>query len=146
MKKLLTLLLFPIVLLSCNNTTETKNKEDKIAFDTSVAVDFVNQYIMNIEKGGDLNAWIENNPSLTPKFKKAYQVFLSNEEEGVPSGDPILDAQDYPTEGFQIKEIDEEHKVVIVEGVNWEEFTLNIRLELVDGKTLVDACGIINQQ
>ncbi len=143
MKKIIILLL-SFLILSCSNTT-TYNEENKITLDTNVAVDFINQYIVNIQNKEEIVVWIEKNPLLTKEFKKAYKNFMNNEVPDAPSGDPILNAQDYPSEGFEVKEINKDKGIVIIKGVNWEEFTLNIQLVYVEEKTLVNACGIINQ-
>ncbi len=56
--------------------------------------------------------------------------------------DPILDAQDYPDDGFVYKEIRDAN--VICEGKTVKEFKVIMKVKKEGNIYLVDGCGIIN--
>lgn len=56
---------------------------------------------------------------------------------------PILSAQDYPQE-VELESYDAQTGYVIVRGVDWEEFTVILRIVKLNSKWFVDGSGIIN--
>ncbi|MBK6833593.1 MAG: hypothetical protein IPG89_04680 [Bacteroidetes bacterium] len=58
--------------------------------------------------------------------------------------DPIVDAQDYPSKGFELESIDEQTNFLIVKGKDMPEFKLTIKVVEENGNWLVDGCGIVN--
>jgi len=58
--------------------------------------------------------------------------------------DPIFDAQDYPSKGFELESIDETTNYLTMKGKDWSEFKLTMKVVEENGKWLVDGCGIVN--
>lgn len=131
---------------------QTMPIEKKTIPDFKVALQFINDYsefcLMRIkQKSSDTN-WIQRNPLLTDKFKKLYRstldsAYKADTELGLDF-DPIFDAQDFPDKGFSILKTDTIENYVTVNGNDWKEFEVVLRLAFVDNKWFVDGAGIIN--
>lgn len=126
-------------------------EQESPTLDSQVAVDFINAYVNFCNSMSDeitITEWAESSQLATSQFKNELKNLLEKAWEEDPEYglgfDPIIDAQDYPDEGFKILAFDEETGYVLVVGKNWEDFTLNIRVTNQNGKTLVDGCGVIN--
>ncbi len=65
---------------------------------TAVAQTFYDGYLKVLNAEGDERRYVLQSPHLTPALKKAYQAHLARKD---PDADPILQAQDYPKEGFK---------------------------------------------
>lgn len=55
--------------------------------------------------------------------------------------DPVLDAQDWP---YKLEIYETKDEYLIVNGVNWTNFKLALKMKFEDSKWLVDGAGIIN--
>ncbi|MFI2741637.1 hypothetical protein ACG2LH_02770 [Zhouia sp. PK063] len=116
-----------------------------------VAVDFVNAYIQNcnnLNKSEEIRAWVKNNSMVTDSFKKEViamvtQAWKDDPELGLDA-DPIFDAQDFPEEGVKLLQYNENTGYVEVQGIQWTDFKLTVKVITQNGKILVDGCGIIN--
>src|SRR5690606_21128318 len=78
-----------------------------------IAVDFINAYIDNVNKMGksqEIREWIQSSEFVTTAFKtelvKLVTKALEKEPEVGLNYDPILNAQDYPEEGFELTNFD----------------------------------------
>ncbi len=151
---------FPLALLlflSCQTASEeseTPTSEDVVENteqstpDYAVALKFINDYANVIYNGESVPSevdWVQSRNDVTKEFISEIQRIV---EEGFKVDpemglgfDPIVDAQDLP-ESFKIERAEGEY--VIVQGVDWPDFKLTMRLKEVDGKWLVHGCGIVN--
>ncbi|KAA9332620.1 hypothetical protein [Adhaeribacter soli] len=171
MRKVFThlLLLFQIGIMACNEepnnksesfkgvntkpkTVESKPTLPAIANNAAseVALSFMNNYKAHCDsasKSMDTGKWIEFNPLLTPSFKITYkklvdEAFKTDPELGLDA-DPIFDAQDYPDEGFILLE-NGENGYVTLQGKDWPDFKLVVKVIQANNNWLVDGAGIIN--
>ncbi|MFB9077506.1 hypothetical protein ACFFLS_18580 [Flavobacterium procerum] len=156
----LTLFLTAILLTACNqNKTADKplkssplerekveTKEDKV----KNALTFINGYTDNankMNKAVGMQEWVNSSSLATPHFKKELkrimdEAYKEDPELGLGS-DPVFDAQDNPN-AFELESLDENTNYLIVKGKDWPEFTLSMKVVKVNGKWLVDGCGIVN--
>ncbi|HAA17121.1 MAG TPA: hypothetical protein DCE41_37575 [Cytophagales bacterium] len=121
--------------------------------DTQVALDFINAHVANQNKLGkreELRVWTKASAYVTATFKASLVEMIDAAYEANPDVglgyDPILDAQDYPEKGFTLRTFDPESGTVTLQGIDWEDFTVTLRLVLQDSETLVDGCGRINMK
>ena len=111
------------------------------------ALDFINSYIESIDQL-EILEFARNSSLATEKLKTELEkiVILAWEENpriGLLA-DPLLDAQDYPPKGFELHEFNSKTGVVIVKGVEWEDFKVALRVVNEEGHILVDGCGEVN--
>ncbi len=141
-----------MIMISCANQTDKKSINSAVKpdtkIDTGIAVNFINGYVDLNNKQIAINdrlTWINNNKFGTDNFKKIVKKILGKASKDEPlEADPVFNAQDYPDKGFEIVNFDENSGYVILRGIGWHDFKLVIKLVQVDGRTLVDGCGMIN--
>ena len=116
-----------------------------------VALDFINAYVENantMEGRLEIRDWFRSSENVTEDMRSALIKMIDEAWEREPeiglSYDPVFNAQDYPDKGFELRAFDEKQGLVTVEGIEWSGFLRNIRIVVIDGKTLVDGCGVIN--
>ena len=133
-----------IIVSVANGSSEKVNKVDN-------ALKFINGYVEIINKTTDkvvINDWIKSN-NLTSKgfqselIKILDEAYMREPEMGL-GFDPILDAQDYPDKGFELESFDGKTNYLTVQGKDWPDFKVTMKIIEVDGNWLVDGCGIIN--
>lgn len=112
------------------------------------ALMFINDYnriISNLELK-EIKEWVISNENVTLKFKKEYQKIYADALKADPElgleSDPILNAQDTSESGFGFKKMDNEY--VIVKAENWNVFNITLKVIEIEGKFLIDGCGIVN--
>lgn len=147
MKKLMTLL-FIATLFSCETSVKTTDSSpNKTEMDPQVALEVMNAYVANCNALKDAEKWLENQKLLTDDFKNDYKKMMKEAWENDPEMglgfDPILDAQDFPEKGFEIKSVDSKTGLVVLQGVDWPDFIVATKLVEVNGKWLVDGAGAI---
>lgn len=137
------------------DTTSTKPDQPepielKVEIYPEIAVNFINSYVENankMSKAVETRDWVKSSKLVTDNFKTELVNIINEAFERDPEYglgfDPIMDAQDNPNE-FVITEFDDKTGIVKLRGKQWESFTLNIKLVVDDGKTLVDGCGVVN--
>lgn len=106
---------------------------------------FLDEYIAECEKKRSVQTtlnWALNHPNVTADFRKALQALI-DEEKGWEY-DPILDAQDYPDDGFSVRSIGMRDHYISLSAKANEKIILTTRIKQVKGKWLVDGCGTIN--
>lgn len=85
---------------------------------------------------------------LSANFKKSYKAIIEDAYKADPEigldFDPVLNAQDFPEEGFTISKIDSTSNYVTVKGIDWDDFNVTMRVISENGKWLVDGSGIVN--
>jgi hypothetical protein len=123
-------------------------EESIINFNPKIALNFMNSYIDYIENRDYEQNFVDKNILITNEFKSTYNKLhddaLREDPEYGLGFDPILDAQDYPEEGFEILNYDSISGFVVLKGKNWEAFTVSVKLKLINNSWLVDGAGVIN--
>jgi len=113
----------------------------------TIGLNFINDYMRNIENL-DFVEWIEKYPRTTKSFKLEIKRLVDEAEKEAPGYglgfDPILDAQDYPDKGFNLKSIDTVAGYMSVIGRDWESFVVTIKLTRENSKWMIDGCGMVN--
>jgi hypothetical protein len=129
-------------------TDYSKSKNQTL--DTDIALKFINDYtniFSNSDSQSNIEKWISDNALVTDDFKTQYKLIIETAKREEPElglgYDPILNAQDYPENGFIIIKSDTDG-FVTVQGKEWEDFKTIIKLRLIDKKWMVDGAGIIN--
>jgi hypothetical protein len=149
-----------LVGVSCGKNTDSKIAKDKPLILRAVpksdkasdkALAFLNAYVTNCnkEKGSVRTAeWVASNKLTTNRFKAALKTILDEAYKADPElgldADPLIDAQDYPDEGFELASFDSKTNYVVVRGKNWPNFKLTLKMVAENNTWLVDGCGIIN--
>ncbi len=145
-------------LMACNTRQSSMADKQNIPVekqaipDFKVALQFINEYAafckLEIEQKSSDTNWIQRNLLLTDKFKTLYKSILDSAFKADPElgldFDPIFDAQDFPDKGFSILKTDTLEKYVTVNGNDWKDFELVLKLAFVNNKWLVDGAGVIN--
>ncbi|MDL2314916.1 hypothetical protein LJC16_01515 [Bacteroidales bacterium OttesenSCG-928-C19] len=128
---------------------EIKIAENNILVE--IALTFINSYVDNCNKmkgAIDIIEWVDSNNLTTNFFKNEVRTIIEKANQEDPElglgFDPILDAQDFPDEGFEFAAFDDKINFIVVKGKKWEDFKLTIKMILEDNKWLVDGCGIVN--
>ena len=118
---------------------------------TNVALKFINEYVMNsnkINKQIEIVEWVNSSKDVSTEFKKKLTKMIEDAFESEPEYglgfDPILDAQDYPDDGFKLDEFDSITNYLTVQGKTWKNFRITMKIKKVNNKWFVDGCGIIN--
>ncbi|MGB1308515.1 MAG: hypothetical protein ACPG6B_06370 [Oceanihabitans sp.] len=164
MKNIFLLILF-MFCYSCKNNKEKQtttiakdtvitavNKPKTIKKDTStypyqVALKFLNGFIKDNNQLGFLE-WTITSPLTTKNFKTALKNMVDKAWEEEPefglNFDPILDAQDYPDDGFVLHTYDSLTGYAVLKSLKWEAFKVTVKLVKVNGEILVDGSGIVN--
>lgn len=116
-----------------------------------IAVNFINSYIENANKMAEaveIRAWVNSSELVTDHFKTELTNMINEAFEREPDYglgfDPILDAQDYPEEGFLLSSYNSNSSIATVASKQWPSFVVNIKLINQNGRTLVDGCGVVN--
>ena len=131
-----------LVLCACTSSTAPE-KKDKTELDPKLAVEFANRYVEYVDdrkKTIGRIEWLNSQSILSSDFKSALNEFYKSRE--FVGFDPILDAQDYPDQGFEVDSVDSNY--VIVKGVDWEEFRVTLKLIEINGEWHIDGSGVIN--
>jgi len=143
------ILLFAFLCTFCTSKTENKSVENNTVPDTAIALRFINDYtsFCNDSIQSNTKTWIESNELTTPEFRMSYNQILDEAIKADPElgldFDPIFNAQDYPEKGFEIQESDDAGYVT-VKGKDWSDFTVVIKLKLINDKWMIDGAGVIN--
>ncbi len=118
-----------------------------------VALEFMNGYvayseaIMKTKTPIKVEAWLAGFARLSPGFIPAYkkleaQGFELDAELGWGM-DLILDAQDYPEQGFELLRC-KGNDLLELRGRNWPEFKVVVKTLQRDGRYLIDGAGRVN--
>ncbi len=117
----------------------------------NTALTFINSYIADSNKMkksvGYLN-FVKSSALTTNSFKTELQKMVDEADKENPEMgldfDPIVDGQDYPDEGFELKNFNSKTSFIIVKGKKWTDFEVTMKLVLDNEKWLVDGCGVVN--
>ena len=110
-------------------------------------LEFVNEYVKysnDSKYDHDILEWCKYNSNISTDFFSSLKSILNNPnlDESIDF-DPIFDAQDYPEEGFEIK--DSLHgNYLTIRGKDWNEFELKVKVLKGADKWLIDGIGAIN--
>lgn len=143
MKLVLTAILFTLV--ACGAPDKDSNNEK--GMDPQISLDVMNDYVKSGSALRDPAKWVKNNKMLSPDFKKAYDKMIAEAYKDDPEMglgfDPILNAQDFPEKGFEIKSVDSKKGLITLRGIDWPEFVVATKLAEVKGEWLLDGAGVI---
>jgi hypothetical protein len=152
-------LLLCIIIISCGtpsekDTTTNTHAPIKEVADFNVATTFINDYVRFLSKYSKDEAdttqlnWIMQHSLLTDRFKSTYKNLLDPAKKADPElgldFDPILDAQDFPESGYEIKKRDTLNNYVIITAREYGTFHLAMKLVKENNKWLIDGSGVIN--
>ncbi len=119
--------------------------------DFGIALKFINDYTIfcnNTNKSISIDQWISQNSLLTDTFKKRYKDILDSalvdEPEVGLDFDPIFNGNDYPEKGFSILTSEKKTHFVTVNGIDWNEYKVTLKVIYQGKKWLVDGAGIVN--
>ena len=92
--------------------------------------------------------WLNSNAVVSTSFKRAYKKLVADANKDDPElgldFDPILNAQDYPEQGFEVRSCDEKSNFVRLKGKNTENFDVVVKVESAKGKWSVMGAGVVN--
>lgn len=151
------LLTFSLLSVSCGEenpletvTTESLDVASPVV-ETQNALRFINAYVENCNKSKDATSavvWVNSIVWVTQDFKNQLTTMVQQANEKDPEMglgfDPILNAQDYPTAGFEIDSTDSVNQYIVLKGKDWDSFKLTLRLRYFNSQWLVDGCGVVN--
>lgn len=149
-----------LVMISCGESSVTKKTSNvhttglalpdgKISVD--IALEFINSYVENCNKMNEsigVVEWVNSNNLTTNNFRTELkrildEAYIQEPEIGL-NANPIVDAQDYPENGFELESFDSKTNFLVVKGKDWPEFKVAMKMTFEDGNWLVDGCGMIN--
>ena len=145
MKKLL-ILFVAATLFSCETSVESS--PEKVGLDPQVALDVMNDYVSACNELKDPGKWVEKQKLLTDDFKRDYKKLIKEAYEADPEMglgfDPIFNAQDYSTRGYELSSFDSKTGLVVLQGNGaLKNFKGKLRVKMVGDKCLVDGAGVI---
>lgn len=124
------------------------------AAEAKVAVRFMNQYlaytqaVMTKRSKRRIEDWLNSNKLVSPSFVAAYKA---KEKEGLQLDpelgwdiDIILDAQDSPDKGFQLFRCASTLGFVELQGTDWTEFKVTVRVSKTPQGLRVVGAGLVN--
>jgi hypothetical protein len=139
---LLALILFPIF---CHADCAQK---------AEAAKRFMSEYKAYCDTGSDgksksaVVTWVQKNQGVTDAFKSAHKKLVLDARKKDPEMglgfDPIFDAQDYPDKGFKILACDDRSGLVTLQGVDWADYKVVVKVIKTDNRLLIDGAGVIN--
>lgn len=165
--KYILILIFSVSLVTCQSGSKKPSEVEVSDFDLpntdlyepleseassedenyQVALDFINSYVESINHL-EIIEFMRDSPLATDKLKTELENSVILAWEANPKigllADPLFDAQDYPSEGFELDKFDPKTGYVMVKGINWEDFKVAMRVVNENGHLLVDGCGAVN--
>lgn len=156
LKHLSSLVLLLLIMLECTNAPklEKANTPEIVTFkntDTLVAAKFINDYVeLQNKRVSRLETmeWINANDLLTDEFKDTYLKMQDDALQADPElgldFDPIMNAQDYPEEGFVISTFSSKTGEAVLIGKEWNTFNVTLKLKMVGDKCLINEAGVIH--
>ena len=136
--------------MESDSVSDTVVSSDIINTGSDVAVQFINDYINDSNKGkhgAGIEEFVLTNLHVTKKFKDELIRILDEAEKSDPGYglgfDPIFNAQDYDESGMEAETIDDK-QYIVVSGKKWKDFKITLKIIYQNKKWLVDGCGIVN--
>lgn len=118
---------------------------------STTALQFINAYLEEIKNSKDAKMpfeWVYSSNLASAAFKTSLRKIIADANQKDPElgldFDPILDAQDYPDEGFIVESTDPQEGQVVVIGKDMPALRITIRLVQQDTDWVVDGCGVVN--
>lgn len=108
------------------------------------------KYVFHQQENQTIFQWLQKNKKLTDNFKKSYQQLVEKAEKEDPElgldFDPIFNAQDFPEQGFNIVNCEEDSNFVTLagKGKDWEGFKVVLKVVNTKKGWLVDGSGAVN--
>jgi hypothetical protein len=122
---------------------------------SQVALEFSNSYVGFLNTPSKWSGqwpkdWIQSNKHLTADFQLSYKTIMNNafkKDSDFGLGfDPILDAQDYPDNGFVVAECSTASRRVSLQGKEWKSFKITAQLKKSNNQWFVDQMGVVNNE
>lgn len=147
-----------LVLVACSESKESDavvKQEEALQINENqaveVALSFVNAYVVNcnqMSKALAVEEWVAMNTQTTMEFKAALTNLVNEAKKNNPEigleADPILNAQDYPENGFELESLDQTVNIIHLKGKGQPEFKLTLQMKQENGAWLVNSCGMVN--
>lgn len=114
------------------------------------AVDFINDYLAYLasDPSASPQDFINSNAYSSESLKQEFARIKAEAEKADPEigldFDPIVDAQDYPNDGFEFDSMDTTQEYITVKGKTWKDFKVTIKIINNDGTMWVDGIGVLN--
>ncbi len=150
--RLFVLILLPAI-LSCGSEQSTDQQQPSVVSsnrETAVqtALQFVNDYVAYNDSAGVRASsvdWLFAQPNVTETFKQKLKeaVEAAQVEESGLDADPIINAQDFPEQGFEFDSCDSAAKFIVVRAIGQPEFKVTVKVIEQQGKFWLDGCGEI---
>lgn len=147
-------------LLSIVYACENKTKESTIELlDTyenpssseKIALNFINSYVEFCESDSSdqtLTEWVNYQDFISSEFTDSLNALVEREKNKNPDlgldYDPIFNAQDYPSEGFEFKCMNTSQTIVTLCGKEWQEFEVKVKLSPARSNMVIVGAGAIN--
>lgn len=128
------------LVINCKQTTkqaEVANILNIVSIENNPAVTFINKYVLYINNNPfkkDLINWVEKLNLTTKNFNNNLEIILQDDIDF----DPIFNAQDYPDKGFKLINFNQSKNTFKLQGIDWENYTLEVKIKQVNNKWLVD--------
>ncbi|NSL53398.1 hypothetical protein [Uliginosibacterium aquaticum] len=94
-----------------------------------------------------VEAWLDANPLASPGLRKAYRAKqaegLQRDPELGWGFDLLLDAQDYPEQGFELRRCPAPGYVEL-QGRGWPEFSVTVKTVRLGKALRIDGAGVLN--
>lgn len=125
--------------------------ENKPTSRESVALEFLNAYVENcnrMQSAREVMEWVQSHHYTTKQFNLALKRLIDDavllEPEIGLEADPIFNAQDYPSKGFELVGLPSDSTYITLRGINWPDFVLQVYMVNQQGQWLVEGCGSVN--
>lgn len=152
-------LIFMVLISSCSNPEqkveiESEPLDEELPNAETIAVNFINNYAAYCEHHtGEFSVvdWANNEEYVSSIFVDSLEKMITDAYEIEPEMglgyDPIFNAQDYPSEGFEFKTLTmEQTYLVTVCGKEWKEFEVKIKLASTRASMLIIGAGVVNMK
>lgn len=124
------------------------------AKEAQAAVGFMDRYLayrlalIGTQEEPAVLDWLAASEDVTPGFIEDYRQLeaqgLAQDPELGWNMDLLLDAQDSPDEGFRLAECSGQAGIVILQGIDWPEFHVAVRVDSSTGLPKVAGAGAVN--
>ncbi len=128
--------------------TESKKLYKNFDARAKVALKFMNDYVVNCNKfkeSMDIQSWTNKNNMASEVLKKRLAQMIAEGEKKDPEiglgFDPFLNAQEWPSEGFEIEKQYGEY--IVLRGKKWKDFKVKVQVINENNKMFVNGAGVV---
>jgi len=130
-----------LLLFSCSENTPSEGVSS--IPDWQLGLDFANDYRNLSDSSSSFSSkldWLESCEMVSPAFLSSYEQLMEQDIDF----DPVFNAQDYPDEGFSIAHKDSINNRLLLQGIDWPAFKLEIQLIQTESGWKIDQAGVVN--